>query len=290
MGKVYTSARQLTSNGKTAQMLSLLKQRMKVQASPKINPAKAISNEVKVTTKPARVRPRLSTGGTGKYKVTSPKVNPAKVISKEKMNVTTKPVKVKPRLNTSGAGKYKVTSPEINQTGSISKGKINIAAKPSSSSIKLTAPKVSKPQEMPLETKGTGKVETHDPIHNPESWINSLSEAEINALIKYKGNDIYKELNRGLRYDSLNENLKKYVPLLDSAIVKGILSEDMILYRGFSSREIGDNWNRIMEIQSFKYSDDAFVSTSTNPGVAEMFAMAHDDGIFAIIKVKRVLL
>ncbi|AOK89382.1 deaminase domain-containing protein [Paenibacillus polymyxa] len=158
MGKVYTSARQLTSNGKTSQMLSLLKQRMKVQASPKINLAKAISKEVKVTTKPARVRPRLSTGGTGKYKVTSPKVNPAKVISKEKMNVTTKPVKVKPRLNTSGAGKYKVTSPEINQTGSISKGKINIAAKPSSSSIKLTAPKVSKQQEMPLETKGTSNV------------------------------------------------------------------------------------------------------------------------------------
>ncbi|URJ59116.1 hypothetical protein [Paenibacillus polymyxa] len=159
MGKVYTSARQLTSNGKTSQMLSLLKQRMKVQASPKINLAKAISKEVKVTTKPARVKPRLSTGGTGKYKVTSPKVNPAKVISKEKMNVTTKPVKVKPRLNTSGAGKYKVTFPEINQTGSISRGKINIAAKPSSSSIKLTPPKVSKPQEMPLETKGKGKVD-----------------------------------------------------------------------------------------------------------------------------------
>ncbi|MEC0235047.1 hypothetical protein P4H71_11980 [Paenibacillus kribbensis] len=119
MGKVYTSARQLTSDGKPAQMLSLLKQRMKVQASPKINSAKTVPE--------------------GKIKV------------------TTKPAKVKPRLNTSGAGKYKVSSSNINHTGSISKGKINITAKPSSSSIKLTPPKVSKPKEMPLETKGTGK-------------------------------------------------------------------------------------------------------------------------------------
>ncbi|MGZ0042445.1 nucleic acid/nucleotide deaminase domain-containing protein [Paenibacillus ottowii] len=119
MGKVYTSARQLTSSGKTAQLLSLLKQKMKIQASPKINPAKTISKEMNVTTKPVRVNPRLSTGGVGKYKVTSPK---------------------------------------INQSGPISKGKINIAAKPSSSSIKLTDPKMSKPKEMPLETKGTDKA------------------------------------------------------------------------------------------------------------------------------------
>ncbi|MEC0182959.1 hypothetical protein P4H61_15855 [Paenibacillus peoriae] len=119
MGKVYTSARQLTSNGKPAQMLSLLKQRMKVQASPKINSAKTVPE--------------------GKIKV------------------TTKPAKVKPRLNTSGAGKYKVSSSNINHTGSIPKGKINITAKPSSASIKLTPPKVSKLKEMPLETKGTSK-------------------------------------------------------------------------------------------------------------------------------------
>ncbi|MNI96281.1 ADP-ribosyltransferase exoenzyme [compost metagenome] len=43
-----------------------------------------------------------------------------------------------------------------------------------------------------------------------------------------------------------------------------------------------------METQSYNYYDKAFVSTSTDPGVAEMFAMANDDdGIFAIIKVKQ---
>ncbi|MGW8959547.1 zincin-like metallopeptidase toxin domain-containing protein [Paenibacillus sp. NPDC055715] len=121
MGKVYTSARQLTSNSKPVQMLALLKQKMKVQASPK--------------------------------------VNPAKVISKEMVNVTTKPARVKLRLSTGGTGKYKVTPPKINQTGTIPKGKINITAKPSSASIKLTPPKVSKPKEVPLETKGTGDLD-----------------------------------------------------------------------------------------------------------------------------------
>jgi len=42
-----------------------------------------------------------------------------------------------------------------------------------------------------------------------------------------------------------------------------------------------------MKLHSFKFSDKAYVSTTTNPGVAEMFAMAHDEGVFATIKVKK---
>lgn len=168
MGKVYTSARQLTSSGKTVQILALLKQKMKVQASPKVNPAKVISKEMmNVTTKPARVKLRLSTGGTGKYKVTSPKINPAKVIPK---------------------------------------GKINITAKPSSASIKLTPPKVSKPKEIPFETKGTGEgvqgksgrfpTKSIDPIAD-KHIIDKVSEARGGLSNRYKenGNFAYAEVN-----------------------------------------------------------------------------------------------
>jgi len=132
-----------------------------------------------------------------------------------------------------------------------------------------------------------GKENNTDPIKDPKDWLALLNDSEINALLRYQSNDIYRELNRGLRNGDLDTKLEKYVPLLDSAIAKGVTQKDLLLYRGFSSKDIRNNWSKIMKLHSFKFSDKAYVSTTTNPGVAEMFAMAHDEGVFATIKVKK---
>jgi peptidoglycan hydrolase-like protein with peptidoglycan-binding domain len=118
-------------------------------------------------------------------------------------------------------------------------------------------------------------------------WFRNLTETEFNALRKYQGDDIYEALNSGLRNGNVPENLQYLVPEIDSAISKGVLSEAETLYRGFTTPEIISNWDEIVRTQNFRFTDDAFVSTSTKESVAEMFAMGQgDEGIFATVKTK----
>ena len=126
-------------------------------------------------------------------------------------------------------------------------------------------------------------------INDADSWIAKLTTDEQKTLYRYQSNDIYERLNSGLRNSSLDEDLVDSVKNLDSAIEKGVISDETQLYRGFTKEDVIEHWDEIVKGNEYTFEDGAYISTSTKPSTAEMFAMLNeDDGIFAYIKVKNV--
>ena len=139
-----------------------------------------------------------------------------------------------------------------------------------------------------LAKYGEAVAEAIDVIGNGSGWMAKLTQSELNALRTYQGENVYSILNSGLRNGTLREDLKYLLPEIDMSVLKGLITQDTILYRGLTHPDIIGNWSDILRTQSFKFTDAAYVSTSTKETVAEMFTMAHDaDGIFAIVKVPK---
>lgn len=121
------------------------------------------------------------------------------------------------------------------------------------------------------------------------NWIKNLTLEEKKALYKYQTDEIYGRLNSGLRNGSLDSDLVDEVKNLDSAIEKGIVDDETQLYRAFTKEDLIENWAEIEKGNEYIFQDGAYISTSTDPSKAEMFAMLNeDDGIFAYVKVKNV--
>lgn len=107
---------------------------------------------------------------------------------------------------------------------------------------------------------------------NTTEWENNLTESELDAIADYSGVR-YKNINqtlRGQREDFADQRSRDAVIGLDSAISKYTLQEDVVSWRGSSDGavkglNIGDS-----------FTDNGFISTSFDKGVADAFVADYD--------------
>lgn len=112
-------------------------------------------------------------------------------------------------------------------------------------------------------------------------WRSILTAAEKAALVFYKGKQgsHINSFLRGTR--QATQELIERVRLIDNAISKGTIEEDIVVYQGFGNHEARPSHQAgdIIEIGSF-------LSTSLNGGVAAEFAATYGrNGVVAEIQV-----
>jgi|GEM_PF-743900 len=121
-----------------------------------------------------------------------------------------------------------------------------------------------------------------DVVNDIDNWLTSLTVEEVNALKSYKGAG-YLEINAALRNGTVNQ-YQQVINNIKSAVSKGVIKENLTLYRGLTESGIVENWDKLLNGIEYKYTDKAFSSTTTSKDVAEFFAMDHGvDGIVAEI-------
>lgn len=106
-------------------------------------------------------------------------------------------------------------------------------------------------------------------IHN----ISELSNEQIEALIKYTGDD-YANINNSLRgVETLTLENQTTVEVLKSALDNSALPHDMTLYRGTSTEALGALQDlSVDELVGKTFTEQGFMSTSTSNVVAEGFS------------------
>lgn len=124
-----------------------------------------------------------------------------------------------------------------------------------------------------------------------KKWYKGLSEKEIDALASYKsstfdqgvGKEIFEDINDYLRKgEKISSGNKKLIPLIDKALSKGVIPDDIIVYRGTSKRMI-----ELLEKKVGKVvRDKSFMSTTLYKGTADDFAGLHN-GVTLKIKVPK---
>lgn len=114
-----------------------------------------------------------------------------------------------------------------------------------------------------------------------KEWKEGLSDAEQEALWRYQGS-VYDRINGTLRSGKrATGRLKEVIDLGDSAIAKGIVRENVTVYRGFSNPDIVKNWTRL---EGKIITDKGFTSTSLYKDTAEYFRR-QSKGVLAEIRV-----
>jgi hypothetical protein len=114
--------------------------------------------------------------------------------------------------------------------------------------------------------------EAHDFVNRPD-WAERLEAAERLAVNNYKLADGYR-LNHCLRHGELTSEDHESIRSLDSAIDKGEIDRDVVLYRGTNMAD-ADNLHA-----GDVLSDEGYVSTSALERVAsgEVFCQPHEPG------------
>ena len=103
--------------------------------------------------------------------------------------------------------------------------------------------------------------------------VSELSNEQIEALIKYTGDD-YVNINNSLRgMDTLTLENQAIVEAMKSALENSALPQDMTLYRGTSTEALGSLQNlSVDELVGKTFTEQGFMSTSTSKAIAEGFS------------------
>jgi hypothetical protein len=107
--------------------------------------------------------------------------------------------------------------------------------------------------------------------HHAQAWSESLTHDEDQAVHAYKG-PFHRVVNRVLRGDTQDLSpadvlqAQAYIPLLDSAIYRGEINTDVILYRGFGSH----SRHLHMEVGK-RFMLDSYLSLSADVSWAQRF-------------------
>lgn len=103
--------------------------------------------------------------------------------------------------------------------------------------------------------------------------ISDLSNEQIEALTKYTGDD-YININNSLRgMETLTPENQATAEAIKSALDNSALSQDMTLYRGTSTETLGALQDlSVDELVGKTFTEQGFMSTSTNSAVAEGFS------------------
>lgn len=127
-----------------------------------------------------------------------------------------------------------------------------------------------------------------DIFNNSNEWYDSLDSDEIGALDDYKGT-AYEGINRNLRNGKIESHREHLIKQIDSALKKGHISEDKIVYRGFKESGIVMHWEMIKSNeQPYIVTDLGYVSTSLSEDVAKGFAdHSGSDSIIAEIRLPK---
>ena len=101
------------------------------------------------------------------------------------------------------------------------------------------------------------------------STVSDLSQEQINAIVKYTGDD-YVNINNSLRgLETATSENKATIEAMQSALNKASLPQDMTLYRGTSTEALGNLKNiSPEELVGKTFTESGFMSTSTNSAVA----------------------
>ena len=104
-------------------------------------------------------------------------------------------------------------------------------------------------------------------------YVSELSDEQIEALIKYTGDD-YANINNSLRgIETLTPENRATVETMKSALDNSALPQDMILYRGTSIEALGSLQNLPTdELVGKTFMEHGFMSTSTSSVVGESFS------------------
>lgn len=107
-----------------------------------------------------------------------------------------------------------------------------------------------------------------------QAWYRSLTEGERAALDDYLGFD-YSDVNNRLRgIWPMNEDVEEKVRLLDGALSRGSVPDDIIVYRGLSSAELHRELSsRVGGI----WEERGYTSASLRPYAARQFAGSSTD-------------
>lgn len=149
---------------------------------------------------------------------------------------------------------------------------VKVAPKPAPEK-KEPAPKVA-PQQTPDQPKKAAKGKAaHD------AATVQVSDAERQALNDYTGS-MYIEVNKALRSGKpIPKSDQKEVKLIDQAFSRASTTEDIQVYRGVGPTDM-DKFANLKPGDS--YTDDAYLSTSTNLSTADNFSRGDTPTILNI--------
>lgn len=106
--------------------------------------------------------------------------------------------------------------------------------------------------------------------------IDGVSAAEMNVAINRYVGDEYTEVNGALRSGNENDLISNDETIrgLDAALSVSGTTDDIVVHRGIlnATTLFGDAWRSDGDNTGLEWRDDAFVSTTTDPDVAEFFA------------------
>lgn len=141
------------------------------------------------------------------------------------------------------------------------------------------------------KTKQVSPAQTKQPKQSgestdPKTWKDRLSESEMDAVANYAGSG-YLTINKGLRTGKLSKQDQKTVQELDKALAKSKLASDETLYEKqtlFRAAEIPAVNEAIKngKLNGLEFTDDGFVSTTTNKAVADNFNRSDNGRMFII--------
>ena len=111
----------------------------------------------------------------------------------------------------------------------------------------------------------------------------TLTHEEVEAVLQYTRSDDYADLNSYLRTgQSGNAYFDNEIKLLNSAINKTQITEDITVWRGIKSMDV----KKIAE-KTKTHDITAFTSTSTSKEIAEKFAGVGDDAVIYKISIPK---
>ena len=114
-------------------------------------------------------------------------------------------------------------------------------------------------------------------------WKAALGDDRELALEQY-ASSAYSQINHYLRFKDfeLDAGGVRRLQLLDSALDSARMPESVTAYRGFYSQWYIENFDRLT---GTIVTDEAFVSTSLDPAIAENFSRAGFGSIFAEVRI-----
>lgn len=114
-------------------------------------------------------------------------------------------------------------------------------------------------------------------VDHGEKWADSLTKDEREAVRNYGYNHLSAEGNAYLRGETEKYNdaqlaeIKKQVKNIDSAIEKGTIDENLVLYRGVGSDYLGLDFDNPEKLVGKSFTDGGFLSATGDKEVAEVY-------------------
>lgn len=114
-------------------------------------------------------------------------------------------------------------------------------------------------------------------VDHGEKWADSLTKEEQEAVRNYGYNHLSAEGNAYLRGETEKYNnaqlaeIKKQVKNIDSAIEKGTIDENLVLYRGVGSDYLGLDFDSPEKLVGKSFIDGGFLSATGDKEVAEVY-------------------